>query len=135
MLKQIRRHKTAINRAGLSRPVRLARDTSLITQSTTVFDYGCGKGGDIAILSALGVASAGWDPVHCPNTTFGEADVVNLGYVVNVIEDPLERAEALRHAWQLSRQLLVVSALLVVEAKGPGHSDFNAACLPPRHPF
>ena len=28
------------------------------------------------------------------------ADVVNLGYVVNVVEDPSERAETLRKAWE-----------------------------------
>ena len=36
--------------------------------------------------------------------------MVNLGYVVNVIEDPSERAEALRLAWKLTRQVLVVAA-------------------------
>jgi DNA phosphorothioation-associated putative methyltransferase len=40
----------------------------------------------------------------------GPADVVNLGYVVNVIEDRSERAEVLRRAWDLARSVLVVAA-------------------------
>jgi len=35
---------------------------------------------------------------------------VNLGYVLNVIEDPQERLAALRRAWDLSRRLLAVAA-------------------------
>jgi hypothetical protein len=38
--------------------------------------------------------------------------VVNLGYVINVIEDPIERTEALREAWRLTRSVLIVSARL-----------------------
>ena len=36
--------------------------------------------------------------------------MVNLGYVVNVIEDPTERAETLRAAWSLAGRTLVVAA-------------------------
>jgi hypothetical protein len=36
--------------------------------------------------------------------------VVTLGYVLNVIEDPGERAAALRQAWDHCRRLLVVAA-------------------------
>src|SRR5262249_34024343 len=40
------------------------------------------------------------------------ADIVNLGYVLNVIEDPVERLEALCRAWELAREVLVVAALI-----------------------
>ena len=40
------------------------------------------------------------------------SDVVNLGYVVNVIENVCERDEALRSAWDLAGQVLVVAARL-----------------------
>jgi DNA phosphorothioation-associated putative methyltransferase len=51
---------------------------------------------------------------------------VNLGYVVNVIEDPQERADVLRNAWELAQRLLVVSARLVAEAKpAQGTSTFE----------
>jgi DNA phosphorothioation-associated putative methyltransferase len=41
-----------------------------------------------------------------------EADFVNLGFVVNVIEDPAERVEALVGAFKLARRALVVGVML-----------------------
>ena len=38
-----------------------------------------------------------------------DADVVNLGFVLNVIEDPIERAETLRRAFALARQVLIIA--------------------------
>ena len=35
---------------------------------------------------------------------------MSLSYVINVIEDPDERARALAEAWALTRRLLVVAA-------------------------
>jgi DNA phosphorothioation-associated putative methyltransferase len=49
-----------------------------------------------------------------------QADIVNLGYVLNVIEDPAERVETLAKAWSLSKDLLAVSVL----AKGSEDYDF-----------
>ena len=60
----------------------------------------------------MGVDAEGWDPVHRPHGTKAPADVVNLGYVVNVIEDLREREAALADAWQLSQRALVVAARL-----------------------
>ncbi|MFD2113525.1 DNA phosphorothioation-associated putative methyltransferase [Thiorhodococcus fuscus] len=40
------------------------------------------------------------------------ADLVNLGFVINVIEDFDERLEALTRAWSLAERLLVVSVML-----------------------
>lgn len=103
---------TAIARAKLSRPVTQAIEDSLIRPSTTVFDYGCGRGGDVARLNDLGIKAAGWDPVHRPASPCVPADVVNIGYVVNVIENPDVRAQALQAAWKLTHRLLIVSARL-----------------------
>jgi DNA phosphorothioation-associated putative methyltransferase len=63
-------------------------------------------------LLELGVDAIGWDPVHAPNVSKRASDVVNLGYVVNVIENENERAAVLRDAWRLTRRLLVVAARL-----------------------
>jgi hypothetical protein len=52
----IPRHKTAIRRGDLSRPIRSAIDSGMIDPATSVFDYGCGHGQDIA-LPALTWAS------------------------------------------------------------------------------
>ena len=94
----IARHRTALNRTDLSRPVRLALEDGLITPEISVFDYGCGKGNDLQLLGSRGIRCDGWDPAYHPHNERTSADVVNLGYVINVIEDPTERATALRNA-------------------------------------
>lgn len=114
---RIRRHRTAMRRDDLSRPVHLALEHGVISTSTRVFDYGCGRGGDLRRLQRLGVQCEGWDPVHRPHARIAAAEVVNLGYVVNVIEDPRERAETLRRAWELSERVLIVSARLTYEIR------------------
>src|SRR5437016_1127910 len=114
----ILRHRTALHRTDLSRPARCALRDGLITPATTVFDYGCGHGRDVEFLQAQGIACAGWDPVFCPSHTVHEADVVQLGYVINVIEDPCERAQTLARAWQLCRRLLVVAAQVQFDGRG-----------------
>src|SRR3712207_6196530 len=108
----ISRHLSALKRNGLSRPIRLALDDGLIRPDTEVFDYGCGHGDDVRVLSERGITCAGWDPAHYPDEKPRSADVVNLGYVVNVIEDTKERSAALLAAWDLARNLLIVSARL-----------------------
>lgn len=117
----IARHKTALKRTELSRPMRLALSDGLISPSTSVLDYGCGRGGDIQRLREQGIPCDGWDPVHRPEGPRIPADVVNLGYVANVIEDAGERADVLRASWSLSRKVLVVAARLELEARqAPG---------------
>ncbi len=89
-----------------------AFDDGLLDSSDAIFDYGCGRGDDIRMLARLGFATAGWDPAHAPTEPKTPAPVVNIGYVVNVIEDPLERASALYDAWSLATKVLIVSARL-----------------------
>ena len=48
------------------------------------------RGKDVELLTAEGVACSGWDPAYRPDTPLAETNVVNLGYVINVIEDPEE---------------------------------------------
>ena len=130
------RAKTAINRRGLSRPVRLTVDEGLLHRTSTLLDYGCGRGVDVRLLCADGFEAWGWDPSHRPDGKLDPADVVNLGYVVNVIEDEKERAVALRSAWALTTKLLVVSARLSAEegqlATG---TPFRDGCLTGRGTF
>lgn len=110
------RHLTALKRIDLSRPVNCAIRDGLLPLDRSFFDYGCGRGDDLRRLRAEGYDCAGWDPVHQPDGTKRSADVVNLGYVVNVIENPIERMDTLRAAWECTRRLLVVSARLAGEA-------------------
>jgi DNA phosphorothioation-associated putative methyltransferase len=111
----IARHRTALRRPQLSRPIRIAIQDSLISSLTTVLDYGCGQGDDIRQLQGQGIPSLGWDPFYSPQAERASSDVVNLGYVVNVIEDTNERAQTLRDAWSYTKKMLIVSARLTVD--------------------
>lgn len=98
----------------------------ILEPGRTLFDYGCGRGDDMRNLMALGYSVSGWDPTHRPAVERVPADVVNLGYVVNVIENRAERVETLRAAWTLAQHVLVISGRLVWEARdlvGRRHSD------------
>ncbi|MBW4580231.1 MAG: hypothetical protein KME42_11750 [Tildeniella nuda ZEHNDER 1965/U140] len=95
---QIDRHKAALVRIALSKPVRSALEAGLFTAGTTFFDYGCGHGGDVQRMAEQVFEGAGWDPHYQPDTLHVAADVVNLGYAINVIENPAERREALVNA-------------------------------------
>ena len=68
---------------------------------------------------------SGWDPAFSPSEPKPESDIVNIGYVVNVIEDQAERSEALFHAWSLSRKVLVVSALTQMYGRGKNCVQFG----------
>ena len=94
----------------------LAVDDGLIRQDRTFFDYGCGRGDDLLRLHKMGIHVSGWDPAFFPDEERKPADVVNLGYVVNVIEDPDERVVVLAAAWDLARKILIVAARLDWEA-------------------
>lgn len=126
---EIERHKTAIRRTDLSKPVRTAVEDGLINDKTTVLDYGCGQGDDVRYLAALGVKCIGWDPQYHPKTTFSPSDVVNLGYVVNVIEDAEERANVLKSAWAYAQQTLVVAARVDGDPATNGEGPFRDGCL------
>jgi DNA phosphorothioation-associated putative methyltransferase len=117
MTPAVARHRTALSRSDFSRPVATAFNDGFINDETTFFDYGCGRGDDIRRLTKLGISSSGWDPVHRASAERNDAAIVNLGYVVNVIEDPVERVQVLRSAWALATELLIVSARLNWDAR------------------
>ncbi|ESQ16931.1 MAG: DNA phosphorothioation-associated putative methyltransferase [Thiohalocapsa sp. PB-PSB1] len=106
------RHLTALTRYGFSAPVQSLARHGFLDGSHTLFDYGCGRGDDVRGLLENGLDAAGWDPFYAPDNPVQAADLVNLGFVINVIEDFDERLEALTRAWSLARTLLVVSVML-----------------------
>jgi DNA phosphorothioation-associated putative methyltransferase len=108
----IARDRTAIRRNDLSRPIRTALHDGVVSKDTEVLDYGCGLGDDVRHLEQAGIRAFGWDPAHRPDGQRKKADVVNLGYVVNVVESPEERADSLRNAWNYAGRLLIVAARL-----------------------
>lgn len=97
-LEGIQRHRTALSRTGLSAPMQVLARHGFLDATLTLFDYGCGRGDDITALRAHGVDARGWDPHFAPSAEHVRADVVNLGFVINVIEDRDERIVALRCA-------------------------------------
>jgi DNA phosphorothioation-associated putative methyltransferase len=105
----IRRARTAIQRYRCSKPVAIALADGMINRATSVFDYGCGRGGDVQFLRSKKIRASGWDPHYYPDQSLAPADVVNLGYVLNVIEDAAERTHTLRRAFELARRVAVVS--------------------------
>jgi SAM-dependent methyltransferase len=124
-MEAVARHRTAMTRTFLSRPVQQALNDGVIAPGRTVFDYGCGRGGDLRQLRSLGYEAAGWDPAHAAAAKRHPADVVNLGFVINVIENPAERAETLRHAWALARDTLIVAARLDWEQSSVSGRPFH----------
>ena len=106
------RHLTAMVRYGFSAPVQSLARHGFLDGRYRLFDYGCGRGDDLRGLLENGLTAAGWDPFYAPDNPIESADIVNLGFVINVIEDFDERLEALTRAWSLARTLLVVSVML-----------------------
>ncbi len=108
----VQRHLTALSRTSLSAPVQLLNRLGLLAPGKTFFDYGCGRGGDVAALSSQGYDAKGWDPHYLPDAPIVPADIVNLGFVVNVVEDPVERIEALTKAFALAGTAMAVGVML-----------------------
>ncbi|RUX45113.1 peptidase m15a, partial [Mesorhizobium sp. M4A.F.Ca.ET.050.02.1.1] len=105
----VAREKTAISRNGLSQPASLMIRYGMLQPDHELFDYGCGRGDDVATLRANGYSAFGWDPNFLPGGERRPADIVNLGFVINVIEDPHEREETLRAAWGYASRGMAVS--------------------------
>jgi DNA phosphorothioation-associated putative methyltransferase len=112
----------------------LALEAGLLNQNTSFFDYGCGQGGDLERVAKLGYESAGWDPHYRPDSSFVAADVVNLGYVINVIESQAERREALIKAWELTGQVLIVAAQVLI-AQGNNQIAYGDGVITSRNTF
>ncbi|MEI7686912.1 MAG: DNA phosphorothioation-associated putative methyltransferase [Planctomycetota bacterium] len=129
------RHKTAIHRCDLSRPMKCALADGLIEGDVTVLDYGCGHGRDVQLLQEREIVCDGWDPVFRPDGPRRPADIVNLGFVINVIEDPAERTATLRRAWDLCQRLLVVSAQIHMDGRGNAQVAFGDGVLTSRGTF
>ena len=132
---KIQRHKAAIARVTASKPVRLAVEAGLFPPDTTYFDYGCGHGTDIEYIKRLGLISAGWDPYYRPDEAHVSADVVNLGYVINVIEDIAERREALINAWNLAQKALIVAAQVLIDDRTRGVIAYGDGIITSRNTF
>ena len=113
----ILRHRTAISRSRLSTPVQALVRWGLL-ENSDFFDYGCGRGDDIKALSQSGIEAIGWDPYFAANAPIKESQVVNLGFVLNVIENSDERRDALERAFSLTKKVMAVAVMLVGRGSG-----------------
>jgi DNA phosphorothioation-associated putative methyltransferase len=125
----IERHRAAIRRGEPSLPLKCLLRDGLVSGCNSLFDFGCGHGEDIGYASSFGVDAHGWDPAFRPNGEKSAADIVNLSYVLNVIEDVQERAETLRKSWSLTQRVLTVAARIVVGGQGENDVEFGDGIL------
>ncbi|MDD5409998.1 MAG: DNA phosphorothioation-associated putative methyltransferase [Methylobacter sp.] len=130
----IARHLTALSRSNLSAPMQCLARHGFLDCVFSVFDYGCGKGDDIRNLTANAIPVSGWDPHYAADQPKQPADIVNLGFVINVIESYQERLEALLGAYNLTQQVLVVSAMLINQNAFRGQA-FNDGVITQRNTF
>ena len=128
-VQKVERHKAAIRRVEYSLPIKCLQRDGLLTTERSLFDYGCGHGDDLAGLKADGIECQGFDPAFRPNSPKIALPVVNLGFVLNVIEDVDERAETLRDAWRLAKQVLCVAARIVVSDSGGADVEYGDGVL------
>ncbi|MCG9781333.1 DNA phosphorothioation-associated putative methyltransferase [Vibrio brasiliensis] len=131
----IDRHKTALVRHELSAPMKTLVKHGYLEGSHSIFDYGCGRGDDLRELEAHGLDAIGWDPNFQPDNDKVESDIVNLGFVLNVIEDQDERLEALLGAWELADKLLVVSVMLANESYIAQFKPYKDGVITSRNTF
>jgi len=83
--KTIDRHLTAIVRHELSAPLKTLAKNGFLNGDYSIFDYGCGRGDDLRELKAHGIDALGWDLNYRPDSDKVISDIVNIGFVINVI--------------------------------------------------
>ncbi|MBA6362043.1 DNA phosphorothioation-associated putative methyltransferase, partial [Colwellia sp. BRX8-6] len=133
--KEIDRHKTAIVRHELSAPMKTLAKNGFLSGEYSIFDYGCGRGDDLRELEAHGIDALGWDPTFRPDSEIINSDVVNLGFVINVIEDQDERIGAVLGAWDTTNKLLIISAMLANESYLAQFTPYKDGVVTSRNTF
>lgn len=129
-------HKTAMARNS---PSPVARNVTevLVAQLgvRTLLDHGCGRGSDVRFYRSRGLDADGYDPhpgfqwTKEPERLY---DLVTHVFVLNVLSDPWQRIQALRHASQFLRPgghlLAVTRSPAEIQARAsasgwPAHHD------------
>ena len=131
----IERERTALHRTALSSPIQHLLRFGFLDGAASLFDYGCGHGDDVRLLAEMGITAEGWDPLFRAATERRPADVVNLGFVLNVVEDARERDETLKRAFALARKVLIVSVMLGYEGKREQFAAYQDGVRTQRNTF
>lgn len=132
---KIERHRTAIDRNQLSAPMQILAKHEYFDGNYSVLDYGCGKGDDIRELEAHEIDCIGWDPVHKPENDIEVCDIVNLGFVLNVIEEREERKETLVRAYEYADKLMIVSVMVAGESTISQFKPYKDGIITSRNTF
>jgi DNA phosphorothioation-associated putative methyltransferase len=111
---EVFRHRTALKRKKLSSCMGALVDSSLVTNKSKIFDYGCGRGDDVSILAQNNFENvSGWDPYFAKDNVIPKkSEFVSLSFVLNVIEDVDERHSVLKKAFKIASKALVFSVML-----------------------
>jgi len=132
---EVERHKTAIDRNQLSQPMQALARHNYLNGEYSVFDYGCGKGDDVRELEAHGIDVTGWDPMHRREGKISKKDIVNLGFVLNVIEDQQERSATLLNAWKNANKILVIAVMVAGESVINQFTSYKDGIITSRNTF
>ena len=133
--KVVDRHKTAIVRHELSAPMKLLAKNGFLNGDYSIFDFGCGRGDDLTELQAHGIDAVGYDPNFYPESEKVVSDIVNLGFVINVIEDRDERIDVVLQAWEFTQKMLVVSVMLASESYISQFTAYKDGVITSRNTF
>lgn len=111
-------HETAISRSKPSQTCKWVMTD--LEKPSSVLDYGCGKGSDVAFLREAGFDAFGYDPYFQPEMPEGPFNAAMCSYVLNVVQEK-ERSEIL--------EALSEMASIVYIAVRNGH-DFKQSWEP-----
>lgn len=92
--------------ASKPRYVRKIEQYGLVADGQSVLDFGCGDRSAKPYFEAMGLKYTGW------NVQFRRprrANIVNLSYVLNVVEDEPQRRAVTKQAFALAEDLLLVT--------------------------
>ena len=135
MAKRIDRYKTAIHRDRLSIPMKTLWKLGFFEHNYSALDYGCGHGDDVSILREHHIPINGWDPHFFPDAPVASADIVNLGYVVNVIENVKERRQVIQKAFALAKRVLCIAVMLDGQGQYQNPTPYNDGFITNRNTF
>ena len=106
---EIKRGNTAISRQKMSRPMKKMYESGKF-DNKRVLDYGCGKGFDVEYLKERKIDIQGYEPfasdkyLQLPE---GKFDIITNNYVLNVIEDPIERKNLVEKMKNLADEVVI----------------------------
>lgn len=106
---EIKRGNTAIARQKMSRPMKKMYESGKFDKKT-VLDYGCGKGFDVEFLKDQGIDIKGYEPFASDkylDLPAGKFDIITNNYVLNVIEDPVERKNLVEEMKKLGNTVII----------------------------